>query len=75
MQSLGNIVIMVVLAMLLVFGTRGRFPTWLAASPSRASGLTAVALLTFGVFTLAYWDIRVPSLFGFGWFPMMPWNA
>lgn len=74
LQSLGNIAIMVALVVLLVFGTRGRFPRWLAAEPTRAAGLTGAALLTFGSFTIVYWTVRVPSLFGIGWFPVMPWN-
>ena len=31
-------------------------------------------LIALGVFLLVYWDVRVPSIFGFGWFPTMPYN-
>ncbi|MBB4905797.1 hypothetical protein [Actinophytocola algeriensis] len=74
LQSLGNIVIVTVLFALLILGTRGRFLTWLAGSPRRMSMVSGTLLLALGVFTVVYWDLRVPSIFGFGWFPEMPYN-
>ena len=74
LQSVGNIVIVTVLFALLILGTRGRFLTWLAGSPRRMSLVSGTLLLALGVFTVVYWDLRVPSIFGFGWFPEMPYN-
>jgi hypothetical protein len=74
LQSIGNIVIVTVLFALLILGTRGRFLTWLAGSPRRMSLVSGTLLLALGVFTVVYWDLRVPSIFGFGWFPEMPYN-
>jgi hypothetical protein len=31
-------------------------------------------LIALGVFTVVYWCLRVPAIFGFGWFPTMPYN-
>ncbi|MDQ3788525.1 MAG: hypothetical protein M3422_14945 [Actinomycetota bacterium] len=74
LQSVGNVVIVTVLFVLLIVGTRGRFLTWLAGSPRRMSLVSGTLLLALGVFTVVYWDLRVPSIFGFGWFPEMPYN-
>ena len=74
LQSIGNILIVTVLFALLILGTRGRFLTWLAGSPRRMSLVSGTLLLALGVFTVVYWDLRVPSIFGFGWFPEMPYN-
>lgn len=74
LQSIGNILIVATLFALLILGTRGRFLTWLAGSPRRMSLVSGTLLLALGVFTVVYWDLRVPSIFGFGWFPEMPYN-
>ncbi|PTA47922.1 hypothetical protein [Micromonospora sp. RP3T] len=74
LQSLGNILVMVVLALLLVLGTRGGVQRWLSR-PGRAGLLVGVALLVLGAFLVFYWDVRLPAKFGYGWFPTMPWNA
>ncbi|RCG31121.1 hypothetical protein DQ384_10205 [Sphaerisporangium album] len=73
LQSLGNIVVMAVLFAVLMLAARGRFPRWLAASPGRLATVGAVAFLVAGSFTLIYWDIRLPSMFGYGWYPVVPW--
>lgn len=74
LQSLGNIVIVTIVFALLILLSRGRFLTWLSASPRRTMLVTGSMLVALGVFTVVYWDLRVPSLFGFGWFPAMPYN-
>ncbi|SBT41943.1 hypothetical protein [Micromonospora auratinigra] len=73
LQSLGNILLVTSLFALLVLATRGRFVRWMA-HPSRAAVVTGALLIALGVFTVVYWDLRVPARFGFGWFPMMPYN-
>lgn len=74
LQSLGNILILSLLFLLLTFGTRGRFTSWLQSKPGRVAMLTGALLIVGGVFFIAYWDVRLPSLFGVGWWPTMPWN-
>jgi hypothetical protein len=74
LQSLGNIVFVTAIFALLVAGTRGRFLTWLSQDPVRMAKITGSMLIALGVFTVVYWDIRVPSMFGIGWFPTLPYN-
>ncbi|MEW2146687.1 hypothetical protein AB0869_28145 [Micromonospora vinacea] len=74
LQSLGNIVVVTALFALLVVLTRGRFIGWLAADVRRSMVLSGALLIALGVFTVVYWDVRVPSIFGFGWFPTMFYN-
>ncbi|BCJ41152.1 hypothetical protein GCM10010168_45500 [Actinoplanes ianthinogenes] len=75
LQSLGNIVVVSVLFALLTLATRGRFTRWLARDHRRAAVFTGVLLIALGVFTVVYWDVRLPSMFGYGWFPTMPYNG
>jgi hypothetical protein len=74
LQSLGNILLVSVIFTVLILGTRGRFLRWLAGNPRRMGLVTGTLLLGLGVFTVVYWDLRVPAIFGIGWFPTMPYN-
>lgn len=74
LQSLGNLLVMGLLFGLLTAIGRGGLVRWMTARPGRVARVTAAMLLTVGVFTVVYWTIRVPSLFGYGWFPTMPYN-
>ncbi|MEW2430064.1 hypothetical protein AB0877_18815 [Micromonospora sp. NPDC047644] len=74
LQSLGNIVVVTALFALLIMLSRGRFISWLAADVRRSMVLSGALLIALGVFTVVYWDVRVPSIFGFGWFPTMFYN-
>jgi hypothetical protein len=74
LQSIGNILLVAALFAVLILGTRGRFLTWLAGNPRRMGLVSGTLLLGLGVFTVIYWDLRVPSIFGIGWFPTMPYN-
>ena len=74
LQSIGNIIVMSVLFLILVYATGGRLQRWLSAKPSRVATLTAVAFLVGGVFMLLYWDYRVFSRLGYLWFPGSPWT-
>lgn len=74
LQSIGNILLVSALFALLILGTRGRFLRWLGGNPRRTALVSGTMLLALGVFTVVYWDLRVPSLFGVGWFPTMPYN-
>ncbi|MEN3535956.1 hypothetical protein AAH991_12635 [Microbispora sp. ZYX-F-249] len=73
LQSLGNITLMALLFVVLVYATRGRFTRWLTAAPARVATVTAVAFLVVGAFTFLYWDVRLPAMFGYGWFPTASW--
>ena len=73
LQSLGNILLVTAVFALAVAISRGRFLAWMA-DPRRAAAVTGALLVALGVFTVIYWDIRVPAMFGFGWFPRMPYN-
>ncbi|MGV9775526.1 hypothetical protein [Streptosporangium sp. NPDC003464] len=74
LQSLGNITLMAVLFVVLVHATRGRFTRWMTARPARVATITAVAFIVVGAFTFLYWDLRLPARFGYGWFPVAPWE-
>lgn len=74
LQSLGNIVVMVGLFFALFFLGGGRFRRWLQASPGRINRFTAGALIFAGSFTFFYWMLRVPAIFGYGWFPTFNWG-
>ncbi|WP_067499272.1 hypothetical protein [Actinoplanes sp. TFC3] len=74
LQSLGNVLLVSCLFALLLLLTRGRFTGWLARSPRATAIVTGGLLLALGVFTVVYWDLRVPSTFSGGWFPVLPYN-
>ena len=75
LQSLGNVVILAAVFLLLAYGTRGRLQAWLASRPGRVAAITAFALIAGGAFFVAYWDVRLPSIFLHYWWPTMPWNG
>ena len=53
---------------------RGRLLRWLAARPDRIIRFNAIALLAAGTFLIAYWCVRLPAVFGIGWWPRVPWS-
>lgn len=69
--AVGNILIMAILFLAL---SASKFQQWLSADPARIAKFTASALLIGGAFTFFYWGVRLPSHFGYGWFPSMPWH-
>jgi hypothetical protein len=73
LQTLGNIAL--VAALFLAFGlvARGRARGWLGRASERIARFNAAALMTGGTFLVAYWCLRVPSYFGIGWWPKLPW--
>ena len=73
LQSLGNVLVVVLLSALLVRFAGARLRRWFAAKPERAASVTGVCLLVAGTFTLLYWDIRVLSRVGLIWYPMIGW--
>jgi hypothetical protein len=74
LQSIGNILVMGVLALVLAIAMRGAVGRWMA-QPGNGALSAGFALLLLATFLLVYWDIRLPALFGYGWFPTMPWNT
>jgi hypothetical protein len=75
LQSLGNMLVMALLFLALTMLGRGWLVRWMTARPGRIARVTAAMLLSVGVFTVVYWTIRVPAIFGYGWFPTMPYNS
>lgn len=69
--GLGNILIMTLLFLAL---SATRIQQWLRANPTRIAKFTSAALLIGGAFTFFYWGVRLPSHFGYGWFPSMPYH-
>lgn len=74
LQSLGNITLMVLLYAAAAHLSRGRALTWLTHSATRSQLISGALLIALGAFTFIYWDLRVPAQFGFGWFPLMPYE-
>ncbi|MCE6998173.1 hypothetical protein LZG04_25735 [Saccharothrix sp. S26] len=74
LQSLGNVLLVAVVFAAVALGTKGRFPRWFRANGRRSAVVSAALLIALGVFLLVYWDVRVPSIFGIGWFRTMPYN-
>lgn len=74
LQSAGNVVLMAVAFAAVVYVRDAAALEWLAARPGRRARVTGGALLAAGTFTFVYWVLRVPAIFGYGWFPRMPWN-
>lgn len=74
LHSIGNIVVMVLLFLLLAYGTGGRLQRWLLARPSRLAVLMAAGFIVTGVFTLLYWDVRALATREIiPWYPMIKW--
>ncbi len=73
LQGLGNIALMAVVFLLIRYGTGGRFERWLYENPRRAQTFTAAAFIIGGTFFVTYWGVRIPSLFGIGWWPAISW--
>ncbi|GAA2868394.1 hypothetical protein Acy02nite_84220 [Actinoplanes cyaneus] len=74
LQSLGNIFLVSLLFGLIVLLSRGRAIAWLSSHPARTVAVTGALLIALGVFTVVYWDVRLPAMFDHGWFPIMPYN-
>lgn len=74
LQSLGNMLVMGILFVLLSYVIGGRVQRWVAEKPSRASVLTATALIVAGAYFIAYWDLRGLNRYNYVWFPTAPWN-
>lgn len=71
LQSVGNIVFMALLLVVVAAVFGGRIGRWLTADPRRAIVLTAAGLVTAGVFTFLYWDLRLLSNRDIIWYPKL----
>jgi cytochrome c biogenesis protein CcdA len=74
LQALGNIALLALIFLAVSVVARGRFLRWLAARPDRLARFNGIALLAAGTFLIAYWCIRLPAVFGIGWWPRVPWS-
>jgi hypothetical protein len=74
LQSLGNIALLALVFFAVAVAGRGSLLRWLAARPDRLARFNAVALLAAGTFLIAYWCVRLPAVFGIGWWPRVPWS-
>ncbi|OLB75825.1 MAG: hypothetical protein AUI14_20265 [Actinobacteria bacterium 13_2_20CM_2_71_6] len=74
LQALGNILVIALLAAVFALSTGPAAARWLAR-PGRIAVISGVALLALGTFMVVYWDVRLPAIFGYGWFPTAPWNS
>jgi hypothetical protein len=75
LQSVGNILLMVVLFLLLIYGTGGRFERWLQARPGRAQAVTVAALIMGGAFFMLYWGPRLLARNDLFWWPYFDWES
>ncbi|WP_430787956.1 hypothetical protein [Actinoplanes sp. G11-F43] len=75
LQSLGNLIIVLALFSLVVVLTRGRVIAWMAERPATTTAVTGAMLIALGTFSVIYWNVRLPSIFGYGWFPTMWYNS
>ena len=75
LQSLGNLVVLVVVFVLLSIVGGARLQRWFTADRRRIAALTTVALILPAVFLLLYWDVRLPAGRGLlpYWYPTAPW--
>lgn len=72
LQVAGNMLIINLMIMVLtIYG--GRLHRWLHADAARSARFTAIGFVAGGTFLIAYWGMRVPSIFGLGWFPVVNW--
>jgi hypothetical protein len=74
LQSIGNVLLVMVVFAALALGTKGRFLRWFGSNTPRTAAVSSALLIALGVFLFVYWDVRVPAIFGIGWFPTMPYN-
>ena len=75
LQGLGNILIMVALFLLLIYGTRSAFERWMTAKPNRAKKVTATALLIAGAFFFSYWGPRMLARNDLLTWPFFDWDT
>lgn len=75
LQALGNIFFIFAVLTLVLWLAGDRLGRWLTAAPGRLARLSAGTFAAAGAFLFLYWAVRVPALFGYGFFPRMPWNG
>lgn len=74
LQSIGNVLGVVLLFVLLTAVTRGGFQRWLHARPGRHARFAAGAFLLVGAFLVVYWGVKLGHWAGlFGW-PQLPYQ-
>ena len=74
LQIVGNMLLVAAVYLAIAIPKQSRIRMWLEAVPGRAARASASTLLVAGSFTFLYWVVRVPSAFGYGWWPKVPWT-
>ncbi|MFC5286972.1 hypothetical protein ACFPM7_07905 [Actinokineospora guangxiensis] len=75
LQSIGNIIVLAVLFLALTYFLGARMQRWLSAEPTRTAKITAVSLVSAGVFLVLYWDVRLLQFLDLiSWYPVAPWT-
>ncbi|WP_020672983.1 hypothetical protein [Amycolatopsis nigrescens] len=75
LQSVGNIVGVVLIFVVIMVLTRGRFQRWLTDEPGRAARFSAAAFIVAGMFFVVYWTVKLGTRLGHLWWPVMPYNS
>lgn len=74
LQSIGNVLGVVLIFVLLTVVTRGGFQRWIHAKPGRHVRFAAGTFLLVGMFFVVYWAVKLGYRADlFGW-PQMPYN-
>ncbi|WP_329792088.1 hypothetical protein V1227_09235 [Lentzea sp. DG1S-22] len=74
LQSLGNIAVLALALVATAAFLGDRVRRWLTEKPVRLAVITGVALITVGVFTFLYWDVRLLARRELiPWYPTAPW--
>lgn len=74
LQSLGNVAIMAVVFVILMYRPGAPIRRWLTAKPHRLVQVTAVGLIVAATFTVLYWDVRLLARRELIWYPIAPWS-
>src|SRR6202165_3550184 len=74
LQALVYVALLALIFLAVSVVARGRAPPRLGARADRLARSHGIALLAAGTFLIAYWCIRLPAVFGIGWWPRVPWS-
>jgi hypothetical protein len=74
LQSLGNLVVLVILLLLIAALAGPRLQRLVTARPPLIAAVTGSAFLVAGAFLVLYWDVRLLAVVKvIPWYPLAPW--